>query len=76
MRSLGAITLCTQIDESMLEAIIGRAAQALLAERIILFGSAAQGTQEKDSGIAPLVVTEEVSNPWDACPRVRASRSG
>lgn len=64
------------LDEKLIEEIIGRILAVTPAERIIIFGSAATGKMTRDSDIDLLVLQSAPGNPRQESVRVRRALSG
>lgn len=64
------------LDQNLIEEIVGRILAVTLAERIIIFGSAAAGKMTRDSDIDLLVLKSAPDNPRRESVRVRRALSG
>jgi predicted nucleotidyltransferase len=64
------------LDQKLIEEIIGRILAVTPAERIIIFGSAATGKMTRDSDIDLLVLQSAPGNPRQESVRVRRALSG
>jgi predicted nucleotidyltransferase len=64
------------LDQKLIEEIIGRILAVVQAERIIIFGSAATGKVTRDSDIDLLVLKSAPGNPRQESVRVRQALSG
>ena len=64
------------LDQKLIEEIIGRILAVTPAERIIIFGSAATGKMSRDSDIDLLVLKSAPGNPRQESVRVRRALSG
>jgi predicted nucleotidyltransferase len=64
------------LDQKLIEEIVGRILAVTQAERIIIFGSAATGKMTRDSDIDLLVLQSAPGNPRQESVRVRRALSG
>ena len=64
------------LDQKLIEEIIGRILAVTPAERIIIFGSAATGKMTRDSDIDLLVLKSAPDNPRQESVRVRRALGG
>jgi uncharacterized protein len=64
------------LDQKLIEEIVGRILAVTPAERIIMFGSAAIGNITRDSDIDLLVLKSAPDNPRQESLRVRRALSG
>ena len=64
------------LDQKLIEEIVGRILAVTPAERIIMFGSAAIGTMTRDSDIDLLVLKSAPDNPRRESVRVRQALRG
>ncbi|MBU4233268.1 MAG: nucleotidyltransferase domain-containing protein [Desulfobacterales bacterium] len=63
------------LDQKLIEEIVGRILAVTLADRIIIFGSAATGKMTRDSDIDVLVLKSAPDNPRRESVRVRQALS-
>lgn len=64
------------IDKALVEEIVRRVLSVTRPDRIIVFGSAAEGTMDRDSDIDLLVLERAPSNTRDASVRIRNALRG
>ena len=64
------------IDDSLVQEIVRRLLSVASPDRIILFGSAAQGAMTRDSDIDLLLVSRSTPNTIDELARLRRSLRG
>jgi len=64
------------LDKKLIEEIVGRILAVTLADRIIMFGSAATSRMSQDSDIDLLVLKSAPDNPRQESVRVRRALSG
>ena len=62
-----------QIDENLINEIVGRILQVTQPSRVILFGSAATGTMTPDSDLDLLVIEDNVAYEREESIRLRSS---
>ena len=64
------------LDQKLIEEIVGRILAVTLADRIIIFGSAATSSMTQDSDIDLLVLKSAPANPRRESVQVRRALSG
>lgn len=65
-----------EIDQNVIDEIVRRITNAVAAERIVIFGSAATGEMTRDSDIDLLILEASVPDPWNERLRIREALRG